>query len=32
MEQAAKVYITGYIGMAGSSLERKFRNEEYNKI
>ena len=32
MEQADKVYFTGYIGMVGYGLERKFRNEEHNKI
>ena len=32
MEQGAKIYIAGHRGMVGSSLERKLRNEGFNKI
>jgi len=32
MEQTAKIYIAGHIGMVGSGLERKLRKEGYNNI
>jgi GDP-L-fucose synthase len=32
MEQTAKIYIAGHMGMVGSGLERKLRKEGYNNI
>jgi GDP-L-fucose synthase len=32
MEQNAKIYIAGHMGMAGSGIERKLRKEGYNNI
>jgi GDP-L-fucose synthase len=32
MDKSAKIYIAGHRGMAGSSIERKLRNEGYNNI
>ena len=32
MEQTAKIYIAGHMGMVGSALERKLRKEGYNNI
>ena len=32
MEQTAKIYIAGHVGMVGSSLERKLIKEGYNNI